>query len=57
MWEIWGMLPVMIHPGNMAFNTNYFWKVVPYNSFGENLNAVTWCFTTAGAPIQGPKPF
>ncbi len=42
-------------PGDMAFNTNYFWKVVPYNSFGDNLNAVTWSFTTAGAPISGTK--
>jgi len=42
-------------PGDMVFNTPHYWKVVPYNGFGDNTSAVVWSFTTAGAPLTGTK--
>jgi hypothetical protein len=42
-------------PGDMTYNTPYYWKVVPYNGFGENTAGTQWTFTTAGAPLTGTK--
>jgi len=42
-------------PGDMPFSTPYFWKVVPYNSFGDNITGTQWTFTTSSAPLTGTK--
>ena len=42
-------------PGDMAYSTAHQWKVVPYNSQGDNLTGATWTFTTAGPPLTGTK--
>ncbi len=33
-------------PANLAYNTTYYWKVVPYNANGEAYNVPVWLFTT-----------
>lgn len=35
-------------PGDLAYNTVYYWKVVPYNAFGDATNCPVWQFTTHG---------
>ncbi len=41
--------------GDMVFSALHYWKVVPYNSFGDNNAAPLWSFTTADAPHAGIK--
>lgn len=48
-----GMVTSYDPPGDMAFNSTYYWKVIPYNNIGQNNEAVVWSFTTAGAPLSG----
>ena len=31
---------------DLDYNTAYYWKVVPYNSYGEAINVPVWSFTT-----------
>lgn len=33
-------------PSNLSYITNYYWKIVPYNSFGLASGCTTWSFTT-----------
>ena len=40
---------------DLAPNTPHYWKIVPYNSIGENDTGPVWSFTTAGAPLSGIK--
>jgi len=42
-------------PGDMNYTTPYYWKVVPYNGFGDQTTGSIWSFTTAGAPLTGTK--
>ncbi|MDZ4181922.1 MAG: carboxypeptidase regulatory-like domain-containing protein [Candidatus Cloacimonadaceae bacterium] len=35
-------------PGELGYNTVYYWKVVPYNTFGDATNCPVWQFTTHG---------
>ncbi len=35
---------------HMAFNTTYYWQVIPYNSGGNASNCPIWSFTTHSAP-------
>ena len=32
--------------GDLDYNSTYYWKVVPYNSYGEAMNVPVWSFTT-----------
>jgi len=40
----------------LAYNTQYFWQIIPYNSFGEATNCPVWSFRThdANAIVQYP---
>ncbi|MBN2829032.1 MAG: choice-of-anchor J domain-containing protein, partial [Candidatus Cloacimonetes bacterium] len=44
-------------PTQLAYSTDYFWKVVPYNSVGDAVNCPVWSFTThpAGMVILGDE--
>jgi hypothetical protein len=42
-------------PVDMAFNTTHYWKIVPYNAFGDNDTGSVWSFTTADVPLTGTK--
>ncbi len=42
-------------PVDMAFNTTHYWKIVPYNTFGDNDTGAVWSFTTADMPLTGTK--
>jgi len=36
--------------GNLDWGTTYYWKVVPYNAFGDATGCNTWSFTTEQMP-------
>ncbi len=33
--------------------TQYYWRIQPYNAYGDNTSGAVWSFTTAGAPLAG----
>jgi hypothetical protein len=41
----------------LAYNTKYYWKVVPYNENGGCTESVTWSFTTMPDPLVTSFPF
>jgi len=43
------------HPVNLEYSTTYYWQIVPYNYYGDNLTTTIWSFTTAAAPLTGIK--
>ncbi len=42
---------------NLAFNTTYYWSVVPYNSDGEPNDCPVWSFTTMSDPTVTSFPY
>ncbi len=42
---------------DMNYNTTYYWKVVPYNSFGDAVNCPVWSFTTMPDPTISTLPY
>lgn len=38
-----------------AFNTTYYWQVIPYNPIGSTVDAPIWSFTTINPAIQHPN--
>jgi PKD repeat protein len=38
--------------GNLSLNTTYYWKVVPYNSYGPAAGCNIWTFTTTANPCE-----
>ena len=45
------------HPAALSYSTTYYWKVVPYNQFGNAVNCPTWSFTTLADPTVTTYPF
>ncbi|MCB5223846.1 MAG: choice-of-anchor J domain-containing protein [Candidatus Syntrophosphaera sp.] len=45
-------------PGTLAYETTYYWKIVPHNAFGDAgyENCPTWSFTTREDPVK-PIPY
>lgn len=43
--------------GDMAFNTTYYWSVLPYNSNGEAYDCPVWSFTTMSDPTITSFPY
>ncbi|SDC77236.1 T9SS-dependent choice-of-anchor J family protein [Williamwhitmania taraxaci] len=41
----------------LAYNTKYFWKVVPYNENGNCPDPLTWSFTSMANPLVTIYPF
>lgn len=42
---------------NMAYNTTYYWQVVPYNAFGNAAACPVWSFTTMADPTITTFPY
>lgn len=42
---------------SLAYNTKYYWKVVPYNENGNCTEPLTWSFTTMSNPLVTVYPF
>lgn len=40
-----------IFPANIAYGTTYYWKIVPFNAFGDAVGCPTWSFTTMDNPL------
>lgn len=43
--------------GDLTPSTTYYWKVVPYNGFGDAVNCPVWSFTTHGDPTITSLPY
>ncbi len=37
-------------PGTLDYLTDYYWKIVPYNAYGQATGCATWNFTTEDLP-------
>lgn len=42
---------------DLQIATTYYWKVVPYNAFGDAANCPVWSFTTHGDPTVSSLPY
>ena len=42
---------------DLQISTTYYWKVVPYNAFGDAANCPVWSFTTHGDPGITTLPY
>lgn len=45
------------YTGTFAYSTTYFWKVVPYNSYGDAVDCPVWSFTTQSDPVVHSFPW
>ncbi len=43
--------------GYLSYGTNYAWRVIPHNSFGDALGCPTWSFTTLADPSISTFPW
>lgn len=44
-------------PANFLYNTQYYWKIVPYNTFGDAVDCPVWSFTTLADPTVTNFPY
>ncbi|MDZ4182489.1 MAG: choice-of-anchor J domain-containing protein [Candidatus Cloacimonadaceae bacterium] len=44
------------HPTNLTYNTMYYWKIVPFNDYGDAANCPVWQFTTLADPTITTYP-
>ncbi len=42
---------------DLSYSTNYYWKVVPYNAYGDATGCSIWSFTTAADPTIVTLPY
>lgn len=40
-------------PSSLSYSTTYYWKIVPYNSYGDASNCPVWSFTTQSNASYG----
>ncbi|HQO18283.1 MAG TPA: choice-of-anchor J domain-containing protein [Candidatus Cloacimonas sp.] len=45
------------NPDDFSYSTVYYWKIVPYNTFGDALNCPVWSFTTYADPTVSSFPW
>lgn len=45
------------YTGTLAYSSTYFWKVVPYNSYGDAVDCPVWTFTTRADPVVHSFPW
>ncbi|MDP2173158.1 MAG: choice-of-anchor J domain-containing protein [Candidatus Cloacimonadaceae bacterium] len=45
------------HPTDLIYSTVYYWKIVPFNEFGDALNCPLWQFTTLADPTITTYPY
>ena len=39
------------NPADLAYGTTFYWKIVPYNQFGDAVDCPVWSFTTSTNPV------
>ena len=44
-------------PADFSYNTTYYWKIVPYNQFGDAVDCPVWSFTTLADPTVTSYPY
>jgi len=42
---------------DLQLSTTYYWKIVPYNNFGNSANCPVWSFSTHGDPTVTTLPY
>ncbi|MDY0151520.1 MAG: choice-of-anchor J domain-containing protein [Candidatus Cloacimonas sp.] len=47
----------MYDPADFSYNTMYYWKVVPFNTYGDAINCPVWSFTTLSDPTVTSYPY
>jgi hypothetical protein len=52
-----GMVTIYDPTPDMQLATTYYWKVIPYNAFGDAANCPVWSFTTHGDPMITTLPY
>ncbi len=45
------------NPADFAYSTVYYWKIVPFNTYGDALNCPVWSFTTLADPTVTTYPY
>ncbi len=45
------------NPDDFAYSTTYYWKIVPYNQYGDALDCPIWSFTTLADPTINTFPY
>ena len=45
------------NPADFSYSTTYYWKIVPFNSFGDALNCPVWTFGTLADPTITNFPY
>ncbi len=43
-------------PSELAYDSTYYWQIIPYNSIGSAANCPVWSFSTHGDPIIQQLP-
>jgi len=44
-------------PPDFIYSTTYFWKIVPFNAFGDALDCPVWSFNTLADPTVSTYPY
>ena len=46
---------VTTYDPELTYSTEYWWKITPYNAYGDAADCPTWTFTTVNPPLTGTK--
>ncbi len=41
---------------DLTYSTTYYWKIIPYNQFGDAINCPVWSFTVLADPTVTTYP-
>lgn len=44
-------------PADLAYSTTYYWRIVPFNTYGNAANCPVWQFTTLADPTVSTFPY
>jgi hypothetical protein len=44
-------------PADLSYSATYYWKIVPFNTYGDALNCPVWSFTTMADPTVSTFPY
>ena len=50
-------METIYNPDDLSYSTVYYWKIVPYNTYGDALNCPVWSFTTLADPTVSTFPW
>lgn len=45
------------NPADFTYSTTYYWKIVPFNTYGDALNCPVWTFATLADPTVSTFPY